>query len=86
MTIKPIQESDYYGSGFEQNRLNNLMKGPRVMSFGARKTDEERLERAQAEQRWKDHCPNLPEWKAWEMRPRNKSKEIGPSMKFNAHF
>ena len=56
------------------------------MSFGATKTDEERLERAQAEQRWKDHCPNLPEWKAWEMRPRNKSKEIGPSMKFNAHF
>ena len=86
MTVKPIHESDYYGTGFEQTRLARLMKGPRVMSFGAVRTDDDRLAKAKADQRWKDHCPNVPEWQAWSMRPRNKSKEIGPSMKFNSHF
>ena len=43
MTVAPIQESDYYGSGFEKTRLKKMMKGPRVMSFGATKTDEDRL-------------------------------------------
>ena len=86
MTVKPIHESDYYGSGFEQTRLKYMMKGPRVMSFGATKTDEDRLNKAHKETSWKDPSPNVPEWKAWSMRPRNKSKEIGPSMKFNSHF
>ena len=39
MTVKPIQESDYYGSGFEHARLKQMFKGPRVMNFGANKTD-----------------------------------------------
>ena len=86
MTVKPIQETDYYGKGFEQTRIAKLMKGPRVMSFGAVRTDDDRLAKAKAEQNWKDSCPNVPEWKAWSMRPRNKSREIGPSMKFNSHF
>ena len=43
------------------------MQGPRVMNFGASKTDEDRLEKAQAEQRMRDNSPNVPEWKAWSM-------------------
>lgn len=62
------------------------MKGPRVMSFGAYKSDEDRLSKAREVSRMADSCPCEPEWKAWSMRPRNKSKEIGPSMRFNSHF
>ena len=86
MTVKPIQESDYYGSGFEQTRLKHMMKGPRVMNFGATKTDQDRLAKAKKETGVKDPSYHVPEAKAWSMRPRDKSKEIGPSMKFNSHF
>ena len=56
------------------------------MNFGAAKNDEDRLVKAHAEQSLRDHSPSIPEWQAWSMRPRNKSKEIGPSMKYNSHF
>ena len=62
------------------------MKGPRVMSFGATKTDEDRLSKVREATRMTDSCPSEPEWRAWSMRPRNKSKELGPSMRFNSHF
>ena len=39
MTTTPIQETDYYGKGFQQARYNDAMKGPRIMSFGATRTD-----------------------------------------------
>ena len=43
MTTNPVHESDFYGKGFSQARYNAAMKGPRIMSFGATRTDNERL-------------------------------------------
>ena len=47
MSIAPVFETDYYGKGFEKEQYNRAMKGPRVMSFGASRTDQERLDEAQ---------------------------------------
>ena len=62
------------------------MKGPRVMNFGASKTDEDRLRKAKEVTGRADVDVPQPEHKAWSMRPRDKSREIGPSMRFNNHF
>ena len=86
MTTSPIRESDYYGKGFRQAQHNQAMKGPRIMSFGATRTDFERLNEAKKKNSISDPDPAKPEWQAWNMRPRNKSKEIGPSMRFNSHL
>lgn len=62
------------------------MKGPPKMSFGAVRSDEERVTTAADKNKIFDSVPTEPEWLVWKMRPREKSKEIGPSMKFNSHF
>jgi hypothetical protein len=33
-----------------------------------------------------DNVPNTPEHKAWNMRPREKQREIVPAVRFNSHF
>ena len=33
-----------------------------------------------------DTCPAKPELQAWDMRPRNKKKEIGPQFRFNTRM
>ena len=62
------------------------MKGATVMNFGASRTDADRLSKAREVTSRADVDVPVPEHKAWSMRPRDKSKEIGPSMRFNAHF
>lgn len=86
MTIRPVLETDYYGKGFEQQSKMQRMMGPPSMSFGAVKTDDERIKKAKEKNCVIDSCPTEPEWIVWRMRPREKAKEIGPSMKFNSHF
>ena len=86
MTTDPITETDYYGKGFAQAKANKAMMGQRVMSFGATRTDHERLTEAMSKNAIADPDPPKPEWKAWDLRPRNKNREIGPSMRFNSHL
>ena len=56
------------------------------MNFGADRGDGDRLEKATAKQAYIDSVPTDPEWTNWQMRPREKGREIGPSMRFNSHF
>ena len=86
MTLNPVVEADYYGKGFEHARYVQAMKGSKAMNFGAHRTDQERLNEAISKNKISDSDPCRPEWQAWSLRPRNKSKEIGPSMKFNSHL
>ena len=86
MTLKPINETDYYGKGFQQQSHTNKMVGPPRMQFGKTLTDKERCKKAVAANSFIDSVPTEPEWTNWVMRPREKSKEIGPSMRFNSHF
>ena len=86
MTVQPIQETDYYGKGFTQAKLKKEMKGPRVMNFGASRTDADRMSKAREVTSRADVDVPVPESRAWSMRPRDKSREIGPSMKFANHF
>ena len=46
MTVEPVRETDYYGSGFTQAKLKKEMKGPRVMNFGGCRTDADRMSKA----------------------------------------
>jgi hypothetical protein len=85
MTIKPVEETDYYGKGFEQMSNTAKMLGPPRMNFGAPRVDNDRLVAATQKHSFIDSCPVTPEWIAWNMRPRDKKKEIGPSMRFNSH-
>jgi hypothetical protein len=63
------------------------MKGARILNFGATRTDQDRMKQAKEKAAVADPDQSTkPEWKAWSMRPRNKSKEIGPSMRFNSHL
>lgn len=56
------------------------------MNFGANRGDKDRIEKASENQAYLDSVPTDPEWTNWKMRPREKNKEIGPSMRFNSHF
>lgn len=82
----PVNETDYYGKGFSQMSHNAKMLGPPRMNFGATKGDNDRIQTATDANSFIDSCPTEPEWTVWTMRPREKSKEIGPSMRFNSHF
>ena len=65
---------------------NEKMVGPPRMNFGATRGDEDRVETAIEKNSFIDSVPTEPEWTVWKMRPREKKKEIGPSMRFNSHF
>ena len=88
MTVKPVEETDYYGNGngFSQMSHTAKMVGPPNMNFGAIKCDNDRIATAAAKNGFIDSAPTEPEWKTWRMRPREKNKEIGPAMRFNSHF
>lgn len=86
MTEKPVEETDYYGKGFSQMSHTAKMLGPPRMNFGANRTDADRLEQAIKRHSYVDTQPAETEWIAWNMRPREKQKEIGPSMRFKSHF
>ena len=86
MTVKPVNETDYYGKGFSQMSHNAKMVGPARMNFGATRGDKDRVQTAQGKNSYIDSAPTEPEWLVWKMRPREKKKEIGPSMRFNSHF
>ena len=72
MAVKPVAESDYYGKGFSQMEHKRQMVGPPVMNFKAMKSDGERIKTAQANNSYIDSAPAEPEWRAWQMRPREK--------------
>lgn len=65
---------------------NNKMLGAQRMNFGAPRKDNDRLKTAKVQNSFIDSCPAKTEWLAWQMRPRRKDREIGPSMRFNSHF
>lgn len=85
MTIKPISETDYYGQGREKIASAKKMVGPSRMNFGAPRVDDDRLINAWKKNKLIDHSPHIPEGQAWNMRPRVKANEIGPTMRFNSH-
>ena len=62
------------------------MVGPPNMNFGATRGDGDRAKKAKDKNAYIDSQPTDPEWVVWKMRPREKKKEIGPSMRFNSHF
>ena len=86
MTVKPVEETDSYGKGFEQQSHAARMLGPPRMNFGATRGDGDRIEAAVDRNSFIDSQPTEPERITWQMRPRDKAKEIGPSMRFNSHF
>ena len=65
MAIKPVTETDYYGRGFSQQNHNRQMVGPPRMSFGAMRTDEERIQTALESNSFIDSAPTEPEWRVW---------------------
>ena len=85
MTVKPVTETDFYGKGFDQMSHLSKMKGAPYMKFGAPRVDTDRISEAEQKNSYIDSCPTIPEWEAWDMRPRKKNREIGPSMRFNSH-
>ena len=85
MTVQPVNETDYYGKGFKQMEHHDKMVGHQRMKFGAAFGDDERVNTAINKNSPLDSNPTDPEWKVWSMRPRQKSKEIGPAMRFNDH-
>ena len=85
MTVKPVNETDYYGKGFKQMSHAAKMVGPPRMNFGAPRVDNDRIKAAARSHSYIDSCPTIPEHLAWTMRPREKNREIGPSMRFNSH-
>ena len=62
------------------------MVGHQRMNFGATFNDDDRVHKQMVKNSCLDSKPTEPEWRVWQMRPRNKDKEIGPSMRFNSHF
>ena len=48
MTVKPVNETDYYGKGFEELSHARKFVGPPRMNFGADRGDCDRLEKATA--------------------------------------
>lgn len=46
MTVNPVNESDYYGKGFEQLSHAQKFVGPPRMRFGANRGDSDRIEKA----------------------------------------
>ena len=65
MTIKPINETDYYGKGFAELSHAQKYVGPPRMNFGADRGDGDRLEKATAKQAYIDSVPTDPEWTNW---------------------
>lgn len=62
------------------------MVGAPRMNFGAPRVDGDRIKAAAKRHSFIDSCPpQKPEWVVWDMRPREKTREIGPSMRFNSH-
>lgn len=60
------------------------MKGSRSMYHGAFKTDQERLTKALEDQAFFDNKPTQPEHRNWVLRKREKSCEIGPTVRFGS--
>lgn len=56
------------------------------MSFGAMRTDEDRLIKSISQNKVLDSQPTEPEHVNWKMRPRTRKLEIGPEFKFNSHL
>ena len=57
------------------------------MRFGAPRTDNERLGDTSYKHAFVDNKPvPKPEHKTWVMRPRDRSKEIGPEFRFNSNL
>jgi hypothetical protein len=57
------------------------------MRFGAPRTDDERLGDTSYKHAFVDNKPvPKPEHKTWVMRPRDRSKEIGPEFRFNSNL
>ena len=65
MTVKPVNETDYYGKGFEELSHARKFVGPPRMNFGADRGDCDRLEKATAKQAYIDSVPTDPEWTIW---------------------
>ena len=65
MTVKPVNETDYYGKGFEQLSHAQKFVGAPRMNFGADRGDSDRLEKANANQAYLDSMPTEPEWTNW---------------------
>ena len=56
------------------------------MHFGALRSDQERLEKANYYNQRLDSSPTQPEHANWVMRPRDRSQEIGPEFRFAPHI
>ena len=83
MTNDPIFENDYYKIDLDKMKSYQNMKGDKFMNFGGLKTDSDRMQKQMRVNSFIDSTPNLEEWDAWNLRPRNREKEVGPQFRFN---
>ena len=83
MSVAPIKENDYYSPS--ATKLTQIMnfKGPQYIKFRAPRCDVELAEQVRKETSVIDTTVGLNYVKAWNMRPRDKKKEIGPRFRFN---
>jgi hypothetical protein len=78
MTNEPVFENDYYKIDLEKMKSYKNMKGDKFMNFGGLKTDSDRMKKQMRVNSFIDSTPLLEEWDAWNLRPREKDKEVGP--------
>ena len=63
------------------------MTGTKAMHNGAYRTDRERLQDTLKKVEFVDNSPaHGPEHKNWNLRPRDKTAEVGPQFKTKAHL
>ena len=86
MVEEPVLPNDEYMNNLKRAGVNKSFKGAPSMQFGGTKTDDDVLHRMAQEAAMVDTTPCMPERLAWNMRPRDKRKDIGPSFKFGTRI
>lgn len=87
VSATPLVLDDHYGQGFTKNEVKKRRKGPASMNFGAPKGDADRLIKCnRLTNDFIDNTVSTIERVAWNMRPRDKKKEIQPQIRFNNHL
>lgn len=87
MAANPVVISDEYTTKYgDKTQERALSIQPRQMNFGGLKGDTDRKKRMDEVNCLIDNSVTVGESVAFELRPRDKSKEVGASMHLNNHF
>lgn len=82
MAAEPVEDPDQLCSTLELRNENiKRFKGQTSLHYGAVRTTKERTDKAAPEMRIMQTIPSKPEHQNWQLKPREKHREIGPQFR-----